>query len=107
MRLKSITIWRDVTPVIELAFVANQRLYKGREMSAKTAKTDQRIRRTRRILRKADLDLEKDYSAISIKEITDRADVAYITFFRHYNGIDELLMEILDGDGRIVVISKH
>lgn len=39
--------------------------------------------------------LEKDYASLSIKEITDRADVAYITFFRHYNGIDELLMDVL------------
>jgi AcrR family transcriptional regulator len=61
------------------------------------AKTDPRIRRTRRVLREAlvSLILEKDYSAISIKEITERAEVAYITFFRHYNGIDELLMEVL------------
>jgi AcrR family transcriptional regulator len=61
-------------------------------------KTDPRVRRTRRILRDAlvSLILEKDYASISIKEITERADVAYITFFRHYNGIDELLMEVLD-----------
>jgi AcrR family transcriptional regulator len=61
-------------------------------------KVDPRVRRTRRILRDAlvSLILEKDYSAISIKEITDRAEVAYITFFRHYSGIDELLMEVLE-----------
>ena len=61
-------------------------------------KTDPRVRRTHRILQEAlvSLILEKDYSSISIKEITDRADVAYITFFRHYNGIDALLMEVLD-----------
>ena len=61
-------------------------------------KTDPRVRRTRRILQNAlvSLILEKDYSSISIKEITDRAEVAYITFFRHYNGIDELLREVLD-----------
>src|SRR5262245_28933872 len=59
---------------------------------------DPRVRRTRRILRDAlvSLILEKDYASISIKEITDRAEVAYITFFRHYNGIDELLTEVLD-----------
>ncbi len=62
------------------------------------AKIDPRVRRTRRLLRDAlvALILEKDYASISIKEITDRADVAYITFFRHYNGVDELLMEVLD-----------
>ncbi len=67
-------------------------------MNAKTAKTDPRVRRTRRILREAlvSLILEKDYASISIKEITDRAEVAYITFFRHYNNMDELLMEALD-----------
>lgn len=61
-------------------------------------KTDPRVRRTRRILQEAlvSLVLEKEYSAISIKDITDRAEVAYITFFRHYDGIDELLIEVLD-----------
>ena len=61
-------------------------------------KTDPRVRRTRRNLRDTlvSLILERDYASISIKEITDRAEVAYITFFRHYNGIDELLMEVLD-----------
>lgn len=61
-------------------------------------KEDPRIRRTHRFLREAltSLILEKDYASISIKEITERADVAYITFFRHYQGIDELLMEVLD-----------
>ena len=61
-------------------------------------KTDPRVRRTRRILRDAlvSLILEKDYASISIKEITQRADVAYITFFRHYNSMDELLMEVLE-----------
>ena len=59
---------------------------------------DPRVRRTHRILREAlvSLVLEKDYASISIKEITERADVAYITFFRHYESIDELLMEVLD-----------
>lgn len=66
-------------------------------MKAKT-KTDPRVRRTRRIMQAAlvSLILKKEYSAISIKDITDRAEVAYITFFRHYNGIDELLIEVLD-----------
>jgi len=60
--------------------------------------SDPRVRRTRRILRDAliSLILEKDYASISIKEITRRADVAYITFFRHYSSMDELLMEVLD-----------
>jgi len=66
-------------------------------------KVDRRVRRSRRLLRDAlfSLILEKEYPAITIKEITERADVAYITFFRHYDDIDELLMEglgkLLDG----------
>jgi AcrR family transcriptional regulator len=40
--------------------------------------------------------LEKDYSSISIKEITERAEVAYITFYRHFESRDQLLMEVLD-----------
>jgi len=67
-------------------------------MKAANAKTDPRVRRTRRILREAlvSLILEKDYASISIKEVTDRAEVAYITFFRHYESMDELLMEVLE-----------
>lgn len=59
---------------------------------------DPRVRRTRRMLRDAlaSLIFEKDYPSITIKEITERAEVAYITFFRHYNGTDELLLEILE-----------
>ena len=61
-------------------------------------KVDPRVRRTRRMLRDAlvSLILEKDYASISIKEITGRADVAYITFFRHFESLDQLLMEALD-----------
>jgi AcrR family transcriptional regulator len=61
-------------------------------------KVDPRVKRTRRLLRDAlvSLMLEKDFASISIKEITERAEVAYITFFRHYESLDQLLMEILD-----------
>jgi len=61
-------------------------------------KVDPRVRRTHRLLRDAlvSLMLEKDYASISIKEITDRAEVAYITFFRHFESLDQLLMEVLD-----------
>src|SRR6266498_201422 len=63
-----------------------------------STKVDPRVRRTRRLLRDAlvSLMLEKDYASISIKEITDRAEVAYITFFRHFESLDQLLMEVLD-----------
>jgi len=69
-------------------------------------KVDPRVRRTRRMLRDAlvSLILEKDFGSISIKEITQRADVAYITFFRHFDSLDQLLMEVMDeGLGELLV----
>ena len=59
---------------------------------------DPRVRRTRRLLRDAlvSLILKKDFASITIKEITARAEVAYITFYRHYDSLDQLLMEVLD-----------
>ncbi len=61
-------------------------------------KIDPRVRRTRRLLRDSlvSLILEKDFASISIREVTDRAEVAYITFFRHFESLDQLLMEALD-----------
>jgi AcrR family transcriptional regulator len=40
--------------------------------------------------------LEKDFASISIRDVTERAEVAYITFFRHYESLDQLLMEVLN-----------
>lgn len=61
-------------------------------------KVDPRVRRTRRMLREAlvSLMLEKDFASITIKDITERADLAYITFFRHFESLDKLLMDVLD-----------
>jgi AcrR family transcriptional regulator len=59
---------------------------------------DPRVKRTRRLLRDAlvSLILKKDFASITIREITERAEVAYITFYRHYESLDQLLMEVLD-----------
>jgi AcrR family transcriptional regulator len=69
-------------------------------------KVDPRVRRTRRMLRDAlvSLILEKDFASITIKEITERAEVAYITFYRHYESQDQLLLEVLD-DGLTGLLS--
>lgn len=63
-----------------------------------TPKTDPRVRRTRRLLREAMVSLivEKDYGSITIRDVTGRAEVAYITFFRHFESLDDLLMEVLE-----------
>lgn len=39
--------------------------------------------------------LEKGYDDVTIRDIAERADVAYSTFFRHYAGKDDLLVTLL------------
>lgn len=61
-------------------------------------KVDRRIERTEQLLKDAlvSLILEKGYEAVTIKDITERANVAYVTFFRHYKEKDELLARMLE-----------
>ncbi len=65
-------------------------------------KIDRRVKRSRRLLGEAlmSLILEKGYEAVSIRDITERADVAYVTFFRHYKSKDELLAQCLQAGMR-------
>ena len=58
-------------------------------------KTDRRIQRTRQSLRTALLELikKKGYDAISIEEITERANVGRATFYLHYKDKEDLLLE--------------
>lgn len=58
-------------------------------------KPDRRIQRTRQSLRTALMELikEKDYDALSIEEITERANVGRTTFYLHYKDKEDLLME--------------
>ncbi len=57
---------------------------------------DRRIRRTQKLLGEAliDLALEKGYKNITIQDVTERADIGYRTYFRHYAGLDELLIAV-------------
>ena len=59
------------------------------------SKMDRRIQRTRQSLRTALLELikEKGYDAISIEEITERANVGRATFYLHYKDKEDLLLE--------------
>ena len=59
--------------------------------------SDRRVRRTQKLLGDAliTLALEKEYAAITIQDITDRADIGYRTFFRHYTDKDDLLRDVL------------
>ena len=65
----------------------------------KMDKIDRRIARTRRLLGEALLELvqEQSFDAITIRDITERADIGYATFFRHYDSKEELLAEQLEG----------
>lgn len=60
---------------------------------------DRRVLRTRRLLKQALIELinERSYEEITIRDITDRADIGYATFFRHYDGKDDLMLEIFTG----------
>jgi AcrR family transcriptional regulator len=59
---------------------------------------DRRVKRTQKLLAKAliELTLEKGYETVTIRDITERADVGYATFFRHYHAKDDLLNEVME-----------
>ena len=62
-------------------------------MNVVPRKTDRRIERTRQLLRDALMALivEKGYEAVSIQDITDKANVARTTFYLHFKDKDDLL----------------
>lgn len=59
---------------------------------------DRRARRTRRQLKEAlfALILEKGYDAVTIEEITSRADLGRTTFYLHYKDKEDLLVESIN-----------
>lgn len=59
---------------------------------------DRRARRTRRQLKEAlfALILEKGYDAVTIEDITGRADLGRTTFYLHYKDKEDLLVESID-----------
>jgi AcrR family transcriptional regulator len=60
---------------------------------------DRRIERTRQLLEAALLSLikEKEFDAISVQEIIDRANVGRATFYAHYDNKEDLLESGFDG----------
>lgn len=61
-------------------------------------KPDRRVQRTRGMLRDAliELILEKGYEAVTIQDITERADLRRATFYLHYRDKEELLLASLE-----------
>ncbi|MCK4490958.1 MAG: TetR/AcrR family transcriptional regulator, partial [Anaerolineales bacterium] len=57
---------------------------------------DRRILRTKKLLGEALIaeTREKGYKNVTIQDVTKRADVGYRTYFRHYTGLDELLISV-------------
>jgi AcrR family transcriptional regulator len=60
-------------------------------------KVDRRKQRTQKLLREAliALILEKGYDAITVQDITDRANLGRATFYLHYHDKDELLLSLM------------
>lgn len=65
---------------------------------AKTEKNDRRSRRTERSLREAlkSLIFEKGYDRVTVRNITDRADVGRSTFYAHFESKDNLHLSVFD-----------
>ena len=74
------------------------RNHEGGSLEVSMEIQDRRVKRTQHLLARAliALTLEKGYEAVTIRDITERADVGYATFFRHYHDKDELLKDVLD-----------
>lgn len=68
------------------------------ENNKKNAVTDRRIRRTRTLLRQGLIHLleTKDIKDISVKELSDLADINRGTFYLHYNDIYDMLGKMED-----------
>ncbi len=61
--------------------------------------SDRRVRRTRAALAQALLDLaaERPFDTLTVRELVDRADIGYATFFRHYASKEALLLDVFGG----------
>ena len=62
-------------------------------------KKDRRVERTRKLLEAALLSLikEKEFDAISVQEIIDRANVGRATFYAHYENKEDLIESGFEG----------
>ena len=60
--------------------------------------TDRRVQRTQKNIRNALISLlsEKELSQITVKELSDKADINRKTFYSYYSGIDDILDEIVE-----------
>jgi len=68
------------------------------EINMESEKTDRRVRRTKSLLLQGLIHLmgQKDIKDISVKELSDYADINRGTFYLHYNDIYDMLSQIED-----------
>ncbi|TDD39618.1 TetR/AcrR family transcriptional regulator [Saccharopolyspora elongata] len=66
-------------------------------MSPQSAGGDRRVRRTRRAIREALVELcaEQGFGSLTVEDILDRADVARATFYAHYKAKEDVLVDIV------------
>jgi AcrR family transcriptional regulator len=71
-----------------------------------SAKLDRRSQRTRRLLSEAFVELlrEKGYSAMTVSDIIERANIGRSTFYSHYRDKDDLFVSELD---RVIEALSH
>ena len=71
-------------------------------------KQDRRVQRTRKLLRRALMELidEKGYDAITIQDITERANLGRTTFYLHYQSKDELFLDHHAGFAEMMHINQ-
>ena len=62
--------------------------------SVKNSKVDRRVQRTQIVLQQAltELIAEKGYYAVTVQDITERANIGRTTFYAHYNSKEELFL---------------
>ena len=67
-------------------------------MQNKKPTEDLRVRRTRKLIQRAliELTIEKGFSAITVQDIAERAMVNRVTFYRHYTDKYDLLKHYMD-----------
>ena len=61
-------------------------------------KDDRRVRRTKTNIKKAFIELlkEKSFQEITVRELSERADINRKTFYAYYTGMEELLAAVMD-----------
>ncbi len=74
-------------------------------------KQDKRSQRTRAWLLETLLELleQKEYSEISVTELTEKADIARQTFYRNYESMDDILLSEMDEllDDYVEKVQEH